>query len=102
MQKMLSRDKEGVGFFWNCNDFNPSVGGLTSPVRLYYKPQVYLTLPLYSNLLTKGCYVYGSDYEIGMSKDKNGMGFQEVPRRLLRQRCETRLESQLWHGYVLM
>lgn len=69
----VPKDREGVGFFWNCNDFNPSVGGLTSPVRLYYKPQVYLTLPLYSNLLTKGCYVYGSDYEIKSGKDKNGM-----------------------------
>lgn len=68
-----AKDKEGVGFFWNCNDFNPSVGGLTSPVRLYYKPKVYLTLPLYSNLLTKGCYVYARDYEIQKGTDSNGM-----------------------------
>lgn len=54
--------QEGVGFFWNCNDFNPSVGGITRPVKIHFKPPVYLTLPLYSNLQTKGCYVYGSDY----------------------------------------
>ncbi len=57
-------DKEGVGFFWNCNDFNPSVGGITRPVKIHFKPKVYLTLPLYSNLQTKGCYVYGEDYDL--------------------------------------
>lgn len=51
----------GVGFFWNCNDFNPSLGGITRPVRIHFKPQIYLTLPLYSNLQTKGCYVYAQD-----------------------------------------
>lgn len=71
--EMVAKEKEGVGFFWNCNDFNPSVGGLTSPVKLYYKPKVYLTLPLYSNLLTKGCYVYGSGYTIASGRDENGM-----------------------------
>lgn len=54
----------GVGFQWNCNDFNPSVGGITRPVQLYIKPKVYLTLPLYSNLMTKGVYVYGTDYDV--------------------------------------
>ena len=58
----------GVGYFWNCNDFNPSVGGLTRSVRLHIKPKVYLTLPLYSNLRTKGCYIYGTDYDIAGKK----------------------------------
>lgn len=58
----VAKDKEGVGFFWNCNDFNPSVGGISRPVKLYIKPRTYLTLPLYSNLETKGVYVYGQDY----------------------------------------
>ncbi len=57
-------DREGVGFFWNCNDFNPSVGGITRPVKLHFKKKVYLTLPLYSNLQTKGCYVYGEAYDL--------------------------------------
>lgn len=53
----------GVGYFWNCNDFNPSVGGITRPVKLHFKPSVHLTLPLYSNLRTAGTYVYGSDFD---------------------------------------
>lgn len=57
-------DREGIGFFWNCNDFNPSVGGITRPVKIHFKPQVYLTLPLYSNLQTKGCYIYGQNYTL--------------------------------------
>lgn len=61
----VPKEKEGVGFFWNCNDFNPSVGGISRPVKLYIKPKTYLTLPLYSNLETKGVYVYGQDYDIG-------------------------------------
>lgn len=62
--EMVPKEKEGVGFFWNCNDFNPSVGGITRPVKIYFKPEVYLTLPLYSNLQTKGCYVYGKEYDL--------------------------------------
>ncbi len=60
----VPKDRMGVGFFWNCNDFNPSVGGITRPVKLHFKPEVYLTLPLYSNLQTKGVYVYGQNYHI--------------------------------------
>lgn len=60
----LPDTQEGVGFFWNCNDFNPSVGGITRPVKIHFKPQVYLTLPLYSNLQTKGCYIYGCNYDL--------------------------------------
>lgn len=60
----VPEDRQGVGFFWNCNDFNPSMGGITRPVYLHVKPEVYLTLPLYSNLRTKGVYVYGSDYDL--------------------------------------
>ncbi|HPT94033.1 MAG: sugar-binding domain-containing protein, partial [Limnochordia bacterium] len=40
----------GVAFQWNTKDFNPVMGGLTRNVRLYVKPTVYQTLPLYSNL----------------------------------------------------
>nr|WP_314462049.1 sugar-binding domain-containing protein [uncultured Clostridium sp.] len=61
----VPKDREGVGFFWNCNDFNPSVGGISRPVKLHFKPEVYLTLPLYSNLQTKGVYVYGQNYHTG-------------------------------------
>ena len=62
--KEVPLNQTGVGFQWNCNDFNPSVGGITRPVKLYIKPKVYLTLPLYSNLMTKGVYVFGTDYDL--------------------------------------
>ena len=82
----LSQDRnapeehQGVGFFWNCNDFNPSVGGITRPVYLHVKPRTYLTLPLYSNLQTRGAYVYASDYDL----EKAGHGF------MWRQSCGTK------------
>lgn len=57
-------EREGVGFSWNCNDFNPVVGGLAHPVRIVFKPAVYLTLPLYANLRTKGTYVYAEDFDL--------------------------------------
>ena len=68
--KEVDKACEGVGYFWNCNDFNPSVGGITRPVKIHFKPKVHLTLPLYSNLMTKGTYIYGSDFDIqnGTSK----------------------------------
>ena len=56
-EQAVPADRVGVPFFWNCNDFNPSVGGITRPVQVFFKPDVYLTLPLYSNLQTKGLYV---------------------------------------------
>jgi len=54
---------QGVGFFWNCNDFNPSIGGLTKNIRLHVKNKVYLTLNVYSNLQTKGVYIYAGDFD---------------------------------------
>lgn len=60
----VDEDKRGVGYFWNCNDFNPSLGGISRNVKLHIKPRTYLTLPIYSNLMTKGTYIYSSDYLI--------------------------------------
>ena len=60
----VDKANEGVGFFWNCNDFNPSVGGISRPLKVHFKNDVYITLPLYSNLQTKGVYIYGNDYDI--------------------------------------
>ena len=66
---LLSQDEEvpsdraGVGFFWNCNDFNPTLGGLSQPVKIHFKKDVFLTLPLYSNLRTKGVYVYADGFD---------------------------------------
>ena len=63
-EQAVPADRVGVPFFWNCNDFNPSVGGITRPVQVFFKPDVYLTLPLYSNLQTKGLYVYGQNFDL--------------------------------------
>lgn len=54
----------GVGFQWNTKDFNPVMGGLSRNVRLYVKNDVYQTLPLYSNLKTKGIYIYPSNINV--------------------------------------
>jgi beta-galactosidase len=64
----IPTENRGVRYFWNCNDFNPSIGGLSKNVRLHIKPKLYLTLPIYSNLRTKGTYVYGTEYNIGKKK----------------------------------
>lgn len=56
--------QEGVGFFWNCNDFNPVIGGLSQPVRIHFKPRTHLTLPLYSNLQSHGQYVHAEDFDV--------------------------------------
>lgn len=54
----------GEGFQWNSMNFNPVFGGLTGNVRLHMKNNVYLTLPLYSNLKTKGIHVYATDINV--------------------------------------
>lgn len=72
-EKDVLDKKKGVGFFWNCNDFNPSVGGITRPVKMHFKQEVYLTLPLYSNLQTKGVYVYGLEYDLTEKSVKIGV-----------------------------
>ena len=54
----------GVGFQWNCNDFNPTLGGLSQPARIHIKPEIYLTLPLYANLRTHGIYVWAENFEL--------------------------------------
>ena len=59
----VPENRVGVGFFWNCNDFNPTMGGLTQPVRIHFKPRTHLTLPLYSNLQSHGQYVHAGDFD---------------------------------------
>lgn len=60
----IPENRQGIGFEWNCNDFNPSFGGISKNVRLHIKDRIYQTLPLYSNLMTKGVYIYPSDFDI--------------------------------------
>ena len=52
-------------FQWNDKNFYCNYGGINKRVWLHVTDDVYQTLPLYSNLGTKGVYVYGSDYDIG-------------------------------------
>ena len=57
-------EREGVGFQWNCNDFNPVLGGLSRPVRIVFKEDVHFTLPLYANLRSRGTYVWADEFDL--------------------------------------
>ncbi len=59
----VDESRKGVGFMWNCNDFNPSIGGLTKNITLHIKPRIYLTLPLYTNLQTTGTYIFADKFD---------------------------------------
>ncbi|HSC55490.1 MAG TPA: DUF4982 domain-containing protein [Phnomibacter sp.] len=49
---------------WEDKNFNVNYGGITKNVFLHTTPQVYQTLPLYSNLGTTGVYVFASNHDI--------------------------------------
>lgn len=57
-------------FQWNDKNFNANYGGIPKNVWLHVTPEVYQTLPLYSNLRTTGVYIYASDYDIPGRKAK--------------------------------
>lgn len=65
--------RNGSGYQWATKDFNPVQGGITGNVNLYIKSNIYQTLPLYSNLKTKGTYVYGSNYVVGETSAENSV-----------------------------
>jgi len=54
----------GSPFQWNDDSFNANYGGLTKNVFLHVTDKLYQTLPLYSNLKTKGIYVYADNFDI--------------------------------------
>lgn len=56
--------KTGSKFQWNDHNFNANYGGLPKNVFLYTTGKLYQTLPLYSNLKTKGIYIYPSDIDL--------------------------------------
>ncbi len=62
-EQTVPPEKEGTGFQWNCNDFNPVVGGLSRPVRVIFKDDLHFTLPLYANLQSKGTYLWAEDFD---------------------------------------
>lgn len=49
---------------WNDKNFYANYGGINKNVFLHILEPIYQTLPLISNLGTKGVYVYGTDYNI--------------------------------------
>lgn len=64
----VPENREGVGFSWNCNDFNPVLGGLSHPVCISFKNNVHLTLPIYANLRSKGVYIFADEFELQHGK----------------------------------
>ncbi|MDD3907519.1 MAG: beta-galactosidase, partial [Bacteroidales bacterium] len=54
----------GSPYQWNDNAFKTNYGGLTKNVFLHLTDKLYQTLPLYSNLKTKGVYVYADHFDI--------------------------------------
>jgi beta-galactosidase len=59
------REKESnTKFQWEDRNFNANYGGITKNVYLHITPEVYQTLPLYSNLQTTGIYVYADNFQV--------------------------------------
>ena len=54
----------GVKFQWSDRNFNANYGGLPKNVWLHTTGHLYQTLPLYSNLMTTGVYVYAADIKV--------------------------------------
>lgn len=49
---------------WSDKNFNVNYGGIPKNVFLHITDKLYQTLPLYSNLGTKGIYIYAGDIDI--------------------------------------
>lgn len=67
-EEKVPEDREGVGFFWNCNDFNPVLGGISRPVHVIFKDDVHLTLPLYANLRSRGTCVHADYFDLARGR----------------------------------
>src|SRR5690606_27836741 len=55
-------------FQWNDNNFNANYDGIRKNVWIHFTGGVYQTLPLYSNLETKGVYVYAKNIDISKKR----------------------------------
>lgn len=60
----------GETYQWSDKNFNANYGGIPKNVYLHVTPEVYQTLPLFSNLGTTGVYVYATDFDIKRRKAK--------------------------------
>ncbi|MES2777374.1 MAG: sugar-binding domain-containing protein [Bacteroidota bacterium] len=49
---------------WEDKNFNANYGGISKNVYLHIAPNLYQTLPLFSNLKTTGVYIYADGYDI--------------------------------------
>ena len=56
--------KHNSRYQWNDRNFNANYGGIPKNVYLYITDRLYQTLPLYSDLGTKGTYIYATDFDI--------------------------------------
>ncbi len=54
----------GTKYQWEDRNFNANYGGIIKNVYLHSTPKIYQTLPLYTNLLTTGTYVYATGIDI--------------------------------------
>lgn len=54
----------GAAYRWNNTNFNVNLGGIPKNVYLHITDKLYQTLPLYSNLKTRGVYIYAKDINI--------------------------------------
>ncbi len=54
----------GSGFQWSDRNFYANYGGINKNVRLHIKDKLHQTLPLYSNLVTTGVYVYAKEFDV--------------------------------------
>ena len=56
--------KHNSRYQWNDRNFNANYGGIPKNVYLHITDRLYQTLPLYSDLGTKGTYIYATDFDI--------------------------------------
>ena len=81
-------------FQWSDRNFNANYGGLTKNVWLHTTPQLYQTLPLYSNLGTTGTYIYAKEINIG--KRKAVIHAQSQVRNETRRKQNVQLEERIY------
>lgn len=84
---------DGESFQWNTKDFNPDMGGLTRNAILHIKEPVYITLPLYSNLKTKGTYVYAENIDV--SKKSADIGIETEIRNESGSAVQVRIKADI-------
>lgn len=81
-----------TSYQWNNKNFNMNMGGLPKRVWLHVKPEVYQTLPLYSNLGTTGVYVYGTNYDIRGRKVTANVESQVINSSMKSQKIALQVE----------